>query len=236
MKWKKKTAEETLNAVKKEKVQQAKPKSILPGAMMVAFLASIVVYMVMIHVEKNALSDYAKGPVYLAAKEIPKGEILTEETIQEYVKTIEVDVKLIPQTALLTLDQITGLLPKNAIDAGTFLTSNMFENKNEIIASMNHPVIAGLKAEDLYQVVGGTLRSGDRIHIYTVNEETEETILVWENVFVQQVFDASGLTIPAEDRETAAQRVNILLEQENIEQFYQELAIGSLRVVKVIAK
>ena len=100
---------------------------------------------------------------------------------------------------------------------------------------MKEPVAAGFKADDLYQVVTGTLRSGDYIHIYTVDPATGDVYLTWDNIFIKEVFDSAGVLITAEDKTSAAQRVNILMEKENIEQFYSELAKGSLRVVKVIA-
>ena len=94
-------------------------------------------------------------------------------------------------------------------------------------------MIAGFKAEDLYQVAGGVLRSGDRIHIYSVKEEGKEASSVWKNVFVQQVFDTSGNRISNEDSDTAAQRINIYLAEEDVERFYEQLSAGSLRAVKV---
>ena len=76
----------------------------------------------------------------------------------------------------------------------------------------------------------GVLRSGDRVNIYSVKEET--VTLVWQDVFVQQVFDASGTAIASGDTTAAAQRINVYLNQEDVERFYGELASGSLRVVK----
>ena len=81
-------------------------------------------------------------------------------------------------------------------------------------------------------MVNGILRSGDRIHIYTVEEDTKNANLIWENVFVQGAFDNSGNQIQDGDEETAAARINIVLEKSCIERFYSELAKGSLRVVK----
>ena len=76
--------------------------------------------------------------------------------------------------------------------------------------------------------------AGDRIHIYCVEQEEEEQNgkLLWENVFVQQVFDRNGAAIGGDDGTTPAQRVNIYMEKERVADFYAALAQGSLRVVK----
>ena len=131
----------------------------------------------------------------------------------------------------------------------------MFTAVNDITKDMTQPVVAGFKADDLYQVVGGVLRSGDRINIYQVNEnvnkgdtsqslantdaegnwtETYSTAsLVWGNVFVQEVFDSAGTVISTADTTTPAQRINIYMDNDNVAVFYAALAQGSLRVVKI---
>ena len=97
---------------------------------------------------------------------------------------------------------------------------------------MKEPVVAGFRADDLCQVVGGVLRAGDLIHVYS-SEEEQGTFLIWENVYVQQVFDSKGTAIPNEDQATAAQRINVFLDKEDVEDFYSRLDQGTLRVVKV---
>lgn len=209
-------------------------KNILPGAALAALLAAVIVYCVMLNVEKNIMSAYEKGTVIAAVKNVAKGVIITPENESDYFQEIQLDKQLIPQAAITDFGQLNGVMTSTKIDMGSVLTNAMIENKNEIMAAMYHPVIAGFKAEDLYQVVSGTLRSGDWIHIYTVDEDTDTAYLIWENIMVDQVFDSAGTAIMPENETTAAQRINILLEQEDTEQFYSELARGSLRVVKVI--
>ena len=82
-------------------------------------------------------------------------------------------------------------------------TLPMFTLSGHYRAALDRPVIAGCRAEDLYQLVSGTLRGGDRIHIYTVDEELGETYLVWEDVMVYQAFDNAGNLIPPQDTVSA---------------------------------
>lgn len=207
-------------------------KNILPGAIAASFAAAVIVYLVLLNVEKNALSNYEKGAVLAAQKDIVHGVVFTQENLPLYFDEVQIDRKLIPAAAITDKDELIGMLAGMDIDTGSILTSSMLSKQREEIAAMQKPVVAGFKADDLFQVVSGTLRTGDKIHIYTVDEELNTASLVWEDVLVQQVFDTAGNVILAEDQSTAAGRINILLERDSVEQFYTELARGSLRVVK----
>lgn len=204
------------------------------GGILAALIAAAVVFAVMLQTEKNLLTRYEKGIIYTAGKPIPKGLLITEDNREIYFREQELDRSCIPETALTSPEQAEGLMAAYDIDSGTLLTSGMFEEVNLILAEMEEPVIAGFKAEDIFQVAGGILRAGDRIHIYSVREE--ETVLIWPEVFVQQVFDAAGNGIGNEDRITAAQRVNVYLDKEEVNRFYAELSGGSLRAVKVCSQ
>lgn len=202
------------------------------GGAIAALIASAAVFIVMVQTEKNILTGYERGTVYTAAVEIPRGQLITEENYIQYFKEQQLDKSCIPPTALCTPEQVMGLVAAFDIEPGVLLTGGMFRELDLILAKMENPVVAGFKADDIYQVAGGVLRAGDKVNIYAVREE--ETHLVWRDVFVQQVFDASGAAISNADGVTAAQRVNVYLNEADVEDFYAELAGGSLRVVKLL--
>mgnify|MGYP002627333492 CR=1 FL=1 len=202
------------------------------GSIIAALLASVSIFIVMLQTEKKILSEYEKEYIYVTEKEIPKGTVLTEENYGDYLVLREVDKSIVPQTALREAGKLQGLAAKTDIEAGILLTAGMFDEINQITATMSQPVIAGFKAEDLYQVVGGVIRAGDRIHIYTVNEQSGAK-LVWKSVYVERVFDSSGNIIVPENHTLSAQRINVFLDAKDVEFFYTELSKGTLRVVKV---
>lgn len=228
-----------------------KERSILPGVIIVSLLVAVIVYAVMLNAEKTALSDYEKGSVYVTTKPVPKGTMITAD----YITQKEVDKSLIPSGAVSSPEDLTDLISVYAVDQGSIITAGMLISVNDITKDMEQPVVAGFKADDLYQVVGGVLRSGDRINIYQVDEnankgdtsqslantdaegnwtETYSTAsLVWGNVFVQEVFDSAGTVISTADTTTPAQRINIYMDNDNVAAFYAALAQGSLRVVKI---
>ena len=186
---------------------------------------------VMLQMEKKVLTQYERGSVLTAIQEVPRGILLTEENWQQYFAEKQIDKSVLPEKAVTASVQIIGYRPVYDIASGTLLTENMFENFNIRLEQFKEPVIAGVKADDIYQVAGGILRAGDVIQIYSV--QAGETVPVWQEIYVQQVFDASGKQIENADRTTAAQRMNLYLEQEDVARFYTELAAGSLRAVKL---
>ncbi len=202
------------------------------GSAVAALVAAFGIFMLMLHLEKQTLSGFEKEAVYVAEKKIPKGLQITEKNYQEYLTLTELDKEQVPPTAIRFWEQVADHAVKEDIDTGVFVSTGMFESYQEITAKMEEPVIAGFKADDLYQVAGGVLRAGDRIHIYTVSEDGRAG-LVWESVYVEQVFDGAGNAIAVDNNTSPAQRVNVYLDAADVEYFYTELARGALRVVKV---
>lgn len=215
------------------KVQNRK-RAFWTGSIIAAFVAAAAIFILMLQIEKNVLANYEKGYIYVASREIPKGTLLTEENIFSYLELKELDVGCIPKTALVDGSSHAGRMATFSIDKGVLLTEGMFEEMDAVTQDMMEPVIVGFKAEDLYQVVGGVLRAGDFVHIYVVTGEGQ-TQLVWQDVFVEQVFDSAGNVIASGDRTTSAQRINVYLDKSDVEEFYTHLAGGSLRVVKAVS-
>lgn len=203
------------------------------GGMAASLIAAVAVFAVMLQLEKSTLTKYEKGTVYAAAAEIPRGQLITQENWKNYFREKTLDKSCIPESALCSPEQAAGLAAVFDVEPGVILSEGMFEALEDILAEMEEPVVAGFKAEDLYQVVGGVLRAGDRIHIYSMSEEGEASP-AWSNVYVREVFDQAGNRIACGDTATAAQRINIYLDKKDVEAFYSRLAGGALRVVRVL--
>jgi hypothetical protein len=201
------------------------------GTAAAAFSVALAVFVVMLQTEKNILSGYERGEIYVAADNITSGQAITEENIESFVELKSMEKEMIPDNAVADISALAGKNADRDIDSGTILTLGMFETVNGETLGMSEPVIAGIKADDLYQFTDGVLRAGDRICIY--NEDEDGNVrLKWSNIYVQQVFDGSGRTIAVNDTENAAQRINVYMDKSDIEEFYTDISSGTVRVVK----
>lgn len=205
----------------------------LPGIILVAFVAAVATFLIMLQVEKNALSAYEKELVWCTNTELAKGVEITQQSLSQLFVQVEMDKSKVPGKVITEPEKLVGKQTAILVPQGAVLCESMFSDEEKYITSLYSPIVAGCKADDLFQMVSGVLRKGDLVHIYTVNEELGETYLLWENILVYQVFDSAGNVISSEDMSTPAARMNLLLEKGYAEQFYNEIQNGSLRVVKV---
>ncbi len=213
--------------------RESKKKRILPGIIIAAFLASIATFFILLNVERNALKDFETVTVWVTTCELAEGMEMTKMGIGECLTQMEIDKNKVPAKRVESAETLINKYTELNIPQGTILIETMFSDDESFRMNINNPVIAGCKGDDLFQLVSGVLRKGDLVHVYMVNKEMGETYMLWENVLVYQVFDASGNLIPPEDILTPAARVNLLIEEGYTEQFYNELDKGSLRLVKV---
>lgn len=209
-----------LQKIKLREMSKNTKNKIWNGSILAAFIAAAAVFIIMLQAEKKVLAEYEKITVCVTIDDLPKGESITEDNILNYVQTVEIDRKIVPDTAIKNMDEITGRIAVHRIEKGSVVTRGMLESEEQITEEMEEAVIAGFRAEDLYQAVGGVLRAGDRIHIYCIDkEETAKEKPVWKNLFVQQVFDQNGNAIDSGDTTTPAQRINVYMDNGKVDDF-----------------
>ncbi len=196
-----------------------------------AFVTSVALFLVLLQMEKNTLADFERTGVLVARAEIPKGMDLTADNINQYVEICEIDRACVSECFVTDKEALLDLASLYQIDKGSFLTRGMFQGQEQILENMDNPVIVGLKTEDLEQMVGGVLRKGDWIDIYSLNEEGVAEQL-WQRLYVQQSFDSSGTPVDIGDKKTAVSRINVYIDSREVKRFYKGISAGTLRVVK----
>ncbi|MFI3238269.1 MAG: SAF domain-containing protein [Lachnospiraceae bacterium] len=222
--------------MKRKKDKEASQESILKRWLVVvcvAFTTAMIVFMMLLEVEQTVLSDYEKGSVVVATKEIEKGTVLTYENILQYITVKEIPLEIIPSSAV-SVESLDGYIASVTIAEGVILSEGLVVAEDEIISGLQNPVIIGFSADDLYQVVGGVLRAGDYIQIYHVSREEQDEMYTWDCVYVEEVFDNSGISLSRSDTTTPAQRINIYMEESEVGLFFEVLEKGTVRVAKIM--
>ena len=213
----------------KNKKTQNKEKGKGYGLFAAAFVVAAGVFAVMTYMQKQALSDYEKIDIYVALTSIPRGVVIDETNAGKYMELKSVDAGCIPDGAVTDEKKLEGLSPVYGISEGTLLTDSMFIARDDILNTMEEPVLAGFRADDLSRAVSGVLRAGDVIDIYSAEPDTGKGILLCKNAYVEKGYDSSGNEAMGD---AAAVMFNIYLEYSEVERFYEGIKNGSIYVVR----
>ena len=221
--------------------KQNKKSGFITGALVLGIIVSIVVFAVMLNVEKNILSNYEKASVVLAKTDIPEGVIITEKNISSYFYLADREKNTIPGSAYTKLEDLSGKIVMADIDKDIMISKAAVVTMDKNILEMKDMVQISFETDKISQLANGTLRQGDYISIYKIetikddnlNTRTEcYTKPVWQDIFVFEVFDESGLKIENEDNTTAAKLVTVLINKEDITEFYTDFTNDSVKISK----
>ena len=199
------------------------------GIFVAALITAAGVFAVMTYLQRQALSDFVKREIYVAASDIPRGVVLNEENRKTYLVIKSVDAGSVPDNCTPDAGMIMGLSPVYDIGKGTLLTYNMFTSPKEELDEMDDPILAGFRTDDLSKAVSGSLRAGDVIDIYSIDPGTGDGFLLCKDVYVESGYDGYGNRVTDEK---PAVMFNIYLESADAAGFYEGLSSGSLYVVK----
>ena len=190
------------------------------------------VFIFLLNVETKQLAQYEKGNVVVAIADVEDSKEITEENLSEYFQVEERSLTDIPETAYLNLEDLVGKYAQSSIDSGSMITKSML---GELQADHGDAVLLGVNMEALAQSVAGTLRAGDKIDIYTVKVEDDESVTVEKalsNVVIERSYTSAGAAIVKDDDASIAQYITIPVHKDAVGTFYQALEDRRIEIVK----
>ncbi len=203
------------------------------GILIVIVIAAAI-FGILVAVEKNAVSKYERVEMAVAVKEVPKGTKLTEENVSEYFEMRKCDASLDTQYNIKELGELEGRYSSRQIYADTIVHAYDFSDSDFKNESVKEKVMVSFGVGSLADSLSGTLRMGDVVNIYVVNAQTGEISALTEYaVIIEEAFDSSGILIGAGDKTSIATNFNIGVDKQDESAFYEMMATGNVKVVKV---
>lgn len=235
---KEKAAQEKPQKEKKEKKKEEKSeKAFQAKTFLYCFAATFILYAVMLVLEKAVIEADARIDVYVAAAELEEDVTITPENAGEYFVKESRSIAALPEGYITDITAIMGKISAREYIPKEIVTVNGFRDISEVLTDIVNPVEVSLNANVLSQVVGGVLRAGDYINIWSVKEtgtggEKEiEAVQICKSAYVSRAFTASGEQVDRSDAdEQATTVINIIIPAASEEDFNTALASGSIRV------
>ena len=105
--------------MKKRKMSQAWKNRIWNGSILAAFVAAMAVFVFLLQTEKRVLTEYEKEQVCVVTAAIPRGEKISAENAEQYITVMEIDKRIVPETALKSTEAASGRIAAYGVEQGT---------------------------------------------------------------------------------------------------------------------
>ena len=209
-------------------------KNIKPKSLIISACVAIVVFIALLFVEKSLLKPNGTVEGFVAVSDIDKGTVITEENISKlFTEKNNIDGALEVTGAVKTKDELINKVAKENINKGEVVSNNSFISKNDKFKDIDDLVEVSFNVSDISQVVGGILRSGDIIDISIIDNNTNESMIVLEDIYVDKAISSDGLQIDRSS-DLSALTINILVSKDDSEKLNSYLNKGTLRISKNI--
>lgn len=209
-------------------------KNIKPKSLIISACVAIVVFIALLFVEKSLLKPNGTVEGFVAVSDIDKGTVITEENISKlFTEKNNIDGALEVSGAVKTKDDLINKVAKENINKGEVVSNNSFISKDDKFKDIDDLVEVSFNVSDISQVVGGILRSGDIIDISIIDNNTNESMIVLEDIYVDKSISSDGLQIDRSS-DLSALTINILVSKDDSEKLNSYLNKGTLRISKNI--
>lgn len=198
----------------------------------IGLVLAVVLFITLLNVEARMLANYEEGMVVVAAEPIMENTEINEANLAQYFVLESRRLTDVPDQAYRSLEDMVGCYVQSDIDPESMITKAML---GELQVQQKDTVLLGLNMEALEQSVVGTLRTGDRIDIYTVKLDEEEEVVVEQaltGILVDRSYTSAGVAITKDDTTSVAQYITIPIHKDAVGMLYEALEERRVEIVK----
>lgn len=195
---------------------------------------ALLLFAVLIMIQQSMMEEPESTWVICAKANIPENMVLTEENISLYVVKQEIPIMWLPEGYISSEEQLQGMIAETEIVKGSILSSAVFTAYDKYYEGYQELSWISVPIKELYEGVAGSLRQGDYIDIYIIQEADGEYVceLLKERVPIAAAYTNQGAAIKTDNKEGLCQLIVIPIEKEHAAQFYEKLAQGNIRIAK----
>lgn len=199
---------------------------------LISLIASIIVFISLLFVQKNILQPNGTATFVVATKEIEEGTLITIDNVSQYFKEETGDGKFKVSNSIGNKKDLVGFIANNYIDKASVVSKKNFTSKESVLSDIKEPVECSVAISSFSQAVSGTVREGDLINISVINETTKKNEQVLANVYVNKAYTSDGREIKRGE-ELPAVSINLILSKKDEKTLNDSLKKGDIRISKV---
>lgn len=216
----------------KDPAKQKKPVSVALKAA-VAALLGLVLFVVLLAVEKSAVTPPPTVQVVAAIADVPAKLTLSAENVSQYFSLLELPETSAPAAAVTKVADLVGLATGTAFTANEVATPNRFDSLGT--AQLTNPVEVAVSVSASAYADGGRIRAGDRVNIgYIAKAEDGSGYMeVLQDVLVVGAMDSSGAAAVSAGDGVVATMFALSMDKADATIMYSKIELGNVVIQKV---
>lgn len=202
-----------------------------------SFIITLTLYALMLFIERTVLNSEEYVTVYVAQADIDRNTLITADNVGVFFAAKERKSEWLPDSYITDAAQLVGMMTVQDIVKNEVITGNALSEHDRRTIGIASPVEVALNANNLSQVVGGIIREGDRINIWSVEETNNngvsniEAEKICDSAYVTRVFTSAGTQVKRDSvNDSVAMVINIIIPEDREKEFNIALEKGTLRI------
>lgn len=201
-------------------------------------ILTAILYGFLLYLEKTILQEVEVVDVYVVKADVGEKVLITEENAATYFAKASRAVDTIPVGCVQDISEIYNSFTTKEYVVNDIITASGFTSEKSKIEDIVNPVEVSISVSSISQAVGGILRAGDYVNVWTVSATSYNGVsditaaCVGERAYVSRAFNSSGVELERGtiiDNSTATV-INIIMSEDDEEEFNIALASGTIRL------
>lgn len=214
----------------KTKQKKKDSLSVFKTLLLPLLFACIVVSAISFVTEQRGMQKEEMATVVSMKADLDKNTFVKEEEYKKYFAVVQVDKEIVPQNAYPTLKSLPkeGSYLKDAMKKSQMvLKEDLVENNAGMEKYQNGYVLTSFDTPAFVSSVNGcSLRRGDLVDVYALDEATRAYVLMASDVYIEDVYDTSGNKIS--DETSVATSFTVRVTAEEVPQINAAVSSGDI--------
>lgn len=237
-------------AVTKEITRQERNRRNNLKRLSISFIVAFILFIALVIIQSSILNQEKKVEVYQINSDIAVGTKIAEDNFDNYLALKEVNESLVPEGYVTDKTELIGKFTNRNYKAKDIITSDGVTDTEKLYKdSIKNPTVLSFSVGDASSAVAGSIHEGDYINIYGLRKDAftnsdlkaaKENLVLKDDyfsfmhVYVAEAYDASGVRLSTDDKETQALMFKIILSEEDVVKFNEMLTNCNIKIAKIL--
>lgn len=197
-----------------------------------SIMVGLVVWGALVFAANSIINESKHVEVCRAKINIPDGTKISQDNINDYIEKVSISESLLPEGYVSDPSNIVDSFVSRDYMTREVITLNDVNTEESMTEHIENPIEISVAVTSIDAAVGGILREGDYINIYSVATTLNESEVneIAKNAYVTKALDSNGTELLRSDTQSNATVINLIIPMEAELRFNKELLAGTVRM------